>query len=65
MGTWALPSKIFVIFQSLNGREQYEGTGIGLAIAKKIIEKHGGCITAKSRLGEGSDFILVLPLTKK
>ncbi len=56
--------KIFVIFQSLNGREQYEGTGIGLAIAKKIVEKHGGLITARSRPGEGSQFILVLPRAK-
>lgn len=54
--------KIFVIFQRLNDRESYEGTGIGLAIAKKIIEKHNGLITAKSELGKGSSFILVLPL---
>jgi signal transduction histidine kinase/DNA-binding response OmpR family regulator len=54
--------KIFVIFQSLNDRSSYEGTGIGLAIAKKIIEKHNGLITAKSKIGEGSSFIIVLPL---
>ncbi|HEU4496309.1 MAG TPA: response regulator [Flavobacterium sp.] len=56
--------KIFVIFQSLNDRSAYEGTGIGLAIAKKIIEKHNGLITAKSTIGEGSSFIIILPLTK-
>ena len=55
--------KIFVIFQSLNERGTYEGTGIGLAIAKKIVEKHNGIITAKSRVGEGSSFIIVLPLS--
>jgi len=54
--------KIFMIFQSLNDRSAYEGTGIGLAIAKKIIEKHNGIITAKSKPGNGSSFIMVLPL---
>lgn len=54
--------KIFIIFQSLNDRESYDGTGIGLAIAKKIIEKHSGLITAQSIQGQGATFILVLPL---
>lgn len=56
-------SKIFIIFQSLNDRNTYEGTGIGLAIAKKIIEKHQGLITAKSQVGLGSSFIIILPLS--
>ena len=54
--------RIFVIFQSLNDRKDYEGTGIGLAISKKIMEKHNGLITAKSQLGKGASFIMVLPL---
>ena len=54
--------RIFIIFQSLNDRQKYEGTGIGLAIAKKIIEKHNGLITAKSQPGKGASFIIVLPL---
>ncbi|SHL80272.1 hybrid sensor histidine kinase/response regulator [Flavobacterium saccharophilum] len=54
--------RIFIIFQSLNDRQKYEGTGIGLAIAKKIIEKHNGLITAKSQVGEGASFIIILPL---
>lgn len=54
--------RIFIIFQSLNDRQTYEGTGIGLAIAKKIIEKHNGLITAKSQSGKGASFIMVLPL---
>lgn len=54
--------KIFIIFQSLNDRSMYEGTGIGLAIAKKIIEKHNGLITARSKPDVGSCFIIVLPL---
>lgn len=58
----SLLHKIFIIFQSLNNRKLYEGTGIGLAIAKKIIEKHNGVITAKSTVNEGSCFIVILPL---
>lgn len=54
--------KIFVIFQSLHARDTYEGTGIGLAIAKKIIEKHNGRITATGKPGEGATFIIILPL---
>ncbi|OXA80977.1 His Kinase A (phospho-acceptor) domain-containing protein [Flavobacterium aquidurense] len=54
--------RIFIIFQSLNDRQKYEGTGIGLAIAKKIIEKHNGLITARSQVGEGASFIIILPL---
>ncbi|MCW4470584.1 response regulator [Flavobacterium sp. MFBS3-15] len=54
--------KIFIIFQSLNDRSAYDGTGIGLAIAKKIIERHNGIITAKSEPGKGSCFIMVLPI---
>lgn len=54
--------KIFGIFQRLNGRD-YEGTGIGLAIAKKIIENHKGTITATGELNEGAEFSIFLPLT--
>lgn len=54
--------RIFTLFQRLNPLEVYEGTGIGLAIAKKIIDKHGGIITATSRVNEGSTFIVVLPV---
>jgi signal transduction histidine kinase len=54
--------KIFTIFQRLNSRENFEGTGIGMAIAKKIIEKHNGLITAHSPNHEGSSFVIILPL---
>ena len=54
--------RIFMIFQSLNDRSAYEGTGIGLAIAKKIIEKHNDLITSKSALDEGATFVIILPL---
>lgn len=53
--------KIFNIFQRLHGRQEFQGTGIGLAICRKIVTNHGGYIVAKSKEGEGSEFIVFLP----
>ncbi|MCE6987844.1 response regulator [Dyadobacter sp. CY323] len=57
--------RIFVIFQRLNNISNYEGTGIGLAIAKKIMDKHNGLISAQSEENQGTRFILVLPLAQE
>jgi hypothetical protein len=53
--------KIFSIFQRLNTRDEFAGTGIGLALTKKIVENHSGHITAKSELGKGATFLIYLP----
>jgi signal transduction histidine kinase len=54
--------RIFQPFQRLHSREEYQGSGIGLAICRKIVLRHNGDLTAKSTPNEGSTFIITLPV---
>jgi light-regulated signal transduction histidine kinase (bacteriophytochrome) len=53
--------RIFAVFQRLHGPAEYAGTGVGLAICRKIAQRHGGSITAKSTPGRGASFEVALP----
>ena len=57
--------RIFGMFQRLHGRTEYEGTGVGLAVCRRITDRHGGTITARSKPGEGAAFIAALPLRQQ
>ncbi len=54
--------EIFILFKRLNSYDKFEGTGIGLSICKKIVEKHKGYIAASGKVGEGATFVISLPL---
>ena len=57
--------RIFTVFQRLHGRTDYEGSGIGLAVCRKIVERHGGQLTATSKPGAGARFYIDLPVAQE
>jgi len=57
--------RVFLPFHRLHGRSEYEGTGIGLTICQKIVERHGGTIHAEGVPGKGSRFVLALPTQER
>ena len=56
--------KIFAVFQRLHGRSEYEGTGVGLAVCRRITDRHHGTIIARSKPGQGATFIVTLPVKR-
>ncbi|PXY46717.1 ATP-binding protein [Flavobacterium hydrophilum] len=61
----AFAERIFNTFERLHSKDQYEGNGLGLALCRKIVKRHNGTITAKSKIDNGTEFIVTLPLKQQ
>ena len=57
--------RIFAVFQRLHAKHEYPGTGIGLAVCRKIADRHGGNIVARSAENQGSTFVVTLPVKQR
>jgi two-component system, chemotaxis family, CheB/CheR fusion protein len=58
-------SKVFEVLQKLHGKEEYPGTGMGLAIVKKVVDNHNGIIKATSELNKGTTFDIYIPTSQE